>query len=136
MPTYLPTLRLAKVLEPCEIRISQALIDAYAQLSGDFNPIHVSPAAGQAAGFGSTIAHGCLPLEPVLQSLQRWSQRRSLPPGTRIQLRYRAPSRPGDTLRSSVTVKERTPSGLTLAFDCTNQNGQDTLQGDATVALK
>lgn len=117
-------------LAPCEIRISQALIDAYAALSGDFNPIHVDPAAGQAAGFGGSIAHGCLPLEPVLQSLQQWSGRQTLPPGTRIKLRYRAPSRPGDTIRSRVTVGQSDASGITLAFDCCNQDGQPVLDGE------
>ena len=117
-------------LPPSEIHITQALIDTYAQLSGDFNPIHVSAPAGEEAGFGGTIAHGCLPLEPVLQSLQRWSGRHSLPQGTRIQLRYRAPSRPGDTICSSISIRDVQASSVTLIFTCNNQHGQPVLDGE------
>ena len=118
-----------QALTPCEIQISQALIDAYAAISGDFNPIHIDPAAGQAAGFGGSIAHGCLPLEPVLQSLRRWSGFDSLPQGTRLTLRYRAPSRPGDTIRSSLVFEERADGSLRFAFECKNQSGQTVLDG-------
>ena len=72
--TSLPTtVRAGDKLPVCAITISQELIDLYATLSGDFNPIHVDAQAGAAAGFGGTIAHGCIPMEPVFQAIQRWS---------------------------------------------------------------
>ena len=36
-------------LPSCEITVSQELINVYAALSGDFNPIHVDAAAGAAS---------------------------------------------------------------------------------------
>lgn len=124
-------------LPECGIRITQELIDAYAGISGDFNPIHVDVQAGAASVFGGTIAHGCLPLEPVFQSLLRWMGSDCLPPQTRVQLRYRAPSRPGDTIRSQVRQQSEsiTQQGRTivLAFSCVNQAGQSVIDGECEV---
>lgn len=119
-------------LPDASIHITQALIDRYAALSGDFNPIHVDPVAGAASAFGSTIAHGCIPLEPVFQSLLRWSGCDRLPPRTQVRLRYRAPSRPGDTVRAEVWQTGPATDGTqSLAFRCLNQHGQLVLDGEA-----
>jgi 3-hydroxybutyryl-CoA dehydratase len=122
-----------QLLPACDIAITQQLIDHYAALSGDFNPIHIDPAAGAASAFGSTIAHGCIPLEPVFQSILRWSRSDRLPPGTRLHLRYRAPSRPGDTVRSQVQLLsvQQTGDGAVIAmtFSCHNTDGTLVLDG-------
>ncbi|MGH7611690.1 MAG: MaoC family dehydratase, partial [Candidatus Dormibacteria bacterium] len=44
------------------LRLSQERINAYANASGDHNPIHLEQAAASAAGLPSTIAHGLLTL--------------------------------------------------------------------------
>ena len=121
-------------LPPCEIRVSQELIDVYASISGDFNPIHVDAQAGTAAGFGGTIAHGCIPMEPVFQSIQRWSGAQTLPPNTAIRLRYRAPSRPGDVIRAEAQVAgEKMVDGrraIEISFVCVNQRGERVIDGE------
>lgn len=72
---------------------SQADFDAFAQLSGDDNPIHVDPEFSARTRFGRTVAHGAL-LCSVLRGLVE-----ELEPGSR-QVRqhtmYPAPS-PADT---------------------------------------
>ncbi|MEI7786131.1 MAG: MaoC family dehydratase [Betaproteobacteria bacterium] len=123
------------VLPSCQIQITQALIDEYAHLSGDFNPVHVDPQAAAGSSFGTTIAHGCIPLEPVFQSLLRWSGLQSLPPQTRFRLRYRAPSRPGDTIRSQVQLISRKPGQVQLSFACLNQLDQLVIDGDCDFPL-
>lgn len=40
--------------------IDQALIDAYAEVTGDRNPIHVDPEFATSTPYGGTIAHGLL----------------------------------------------------------------------------
>lgn len=121
-------------LPVCEITISQELIDAYARISGDFNPIHVDPEAGAASVFGGTIAHGCIPMEPLFQALLRWSGAEVLPPRTVIRLRYRAPSRPGDVIRSQAHVAgEKQLEGrrvVEIAFACLNQRGERVIDGE------
>ena len=125
------------VLPERSIAISEALIMEYAELSGDFNSIHVDPAAGAAAGFGGVIAHGCIPLEPICQSVQAFLGADVLPPQTIIRLRYRAPSRPGDVIRSRATVKCVPQPGLreptVIAFSCLNQEGTTVLEGEVEI---
>lgn len=137
MNRTVPLFRAGETLPEYSIRITQELIDEYASISGDFNPIHVDPQAGAASVFGGTIAHGCIPLEPVFQSLLRWRGSDRLPPRTHIQLRYRAPSRPGDTIRSEVRAmsESETAQGRAFAFSfrCINQQGQSVIDGECEV---
>lgn len=51
-----------------ERRFSQDDFDAFAQLSGDDNPIHVDPAFSAATRFGRPVAHGML-LHAVFRGL-------------------------------------------------------------------
>ncbi|MBO9355975.1 hypothetical protein GG851_18455 [Bordetella petrii] len=120
------------VLPVCEITISQELIDAYAHASGDFNTVHVDPAAGRAAGFGGTIAHGCIPLEPVFKSIQTWLGTETLPADTALRLRYHAPSRPGDLIRVHARVVRAANDGTlsTVEFACRNQHDTVVIDGE------
>ena len=40
--------------------MTQEMINRYAELTGDFNPVHVSPEYAQTTRFGRCIAHGML----------------------------------------------------------------------------
>ena len=139
MSSTLTNARSGDELPGCEISISQELIDVYASLSGDFNPIHVDAAAAAASVFGGTIAHGCIPMEPVFQSIMRWSGSEVLPPQTAMRFRYRAPSRPGDVIRSDATVSgETTTDGVRtveIAFVCTNQRGEIVIDGTCELTV-
>lgn len=121
-----------------QIAISQALIDAYAHVSGDFNTVHVDPVAGSAAGFGGTIAHGCIPLDPVFASIQAWLGVEALPEGTALRLRYRAPSRPGDVISADARMVRRSDDGAvgTVEFTCRNQQGTVVIDGECDVPLQ
>jgi acyl dehydratase len=130
--------RVGEKLPSCEIAISQPLIDTYAEISGDFNPLHVDPAAGKAAGFGDSIAHGCIPMEPVFQAIQRWTGQELLPPNTAIRLRYRSPSRPGDRIRAEAEVaSEKSVDGhriIVISFVCVNQRDERVIDGECELA--
>lgn len=131
--------RVGDALPVASIEISQALIDAYARLSGDFNTVHVDPAAGEAAGFGGTIAHGCIPVEPVFGAIRAWLGSDLLPPGATLRLRYRAPARPGDRIRAhaQVSALDDTPGTrrATIAFACRNQHDATVIDGECELAL-
>jgi len=56
------------------LEVDQAMIDAFADTTRDWNFLHVDPEAAASTEFGSTIAHGFLVLSllaPMRQSLPR-----------------------------------------------------------------
>lgn len=58
-------------LEEVSMRVTQADIDIYAELTDDFNPLHVDPAFAATTPMGGTIAHGTLSVNLIWQSLAR-----------------------------------------------------------------
>jgi acyl dehydratase len=134
-----PAISVGEQLPSCEIRITQEMIDIYASISGDFNPIHVDTQVAAASVFGGTVAHGCIPMEPLFQSILRWRGSETLPPDTAIRLRYRAPSRPGDVIHSEAKVTaEKLIDGrraVEISFVCANQRGEKVIDGDCDLML-
>lgn len=90
--------------------LTQSDIDAYADLSGDYNPLHVDAEAGRRSPFGSTIAHGPLPLA-FLQRAVEEKRGSEWPRGLHLDARFVGPTRPGDV----VEVRATTEGGLRLA---------------------
>ncbi|MCB8910249.1 dehydratase [Rhodococcus rhodochrous] len=52
------------------LRVDQKVIDRYAAVSGDRNPIHVSPLGAKAFGFPKTIAHGMWSAAATLSAVE------------------------------------------------------------------
>lgn len=74
---------------------TQADFDAFAELSGDHNPIHVDPAYAATTRFAATVAHGMLLYTRLRGFIEQCY------PGARIvsqQLTFPAPSYAGETL--------------------------------------
>ncbi len=84
--------------------ITEADIVLFAGVSGDNNAIHTNEEFAATTQFGGRIAHGFLTASVISAAVAN-----RLPgPGTVYlgqQLRFRAPVRPGDTVRAVVTVK-------------------------------
>ena len=109
-----------------KITITQELIDAYAAIAGDFNPVHVDPAFAAATPFKQTIAHGCIPMEPIFRLVQARSGLAVMPQGSRMKLRYLRPTHPGDTI--GIVVKAWHDDGID--FQCVNQRGETVIEGN------
>jgi 3-hydroxybutyryl-CoA dehydratase len=84
--------------------VTQEMIDAYAEASGDFNPIHVDPEYAKAGPFGRTIAHGLMTLAFVAQILNEWSGGRFDASGE-IDIAFVGPVFVGDTVEVTGTVE-------------------------------
>ncbi|WP_428674045.1 MaoC family dehydratase [Reyranella sp.] len=130
-------LKVGDTLKPIVLPpISRHQLALYCGGSGDHNPIHVDIDFAKKFGFKDVFAHGMLSmafLGRLATSFAPQSQLRKL--GTR----FTSITWVGDviTVSGKVTGK-REANGeklVDLELKCTNQNGQDTLQGDATVAL-
>lgn len=104
--------------------VTQPGIDAYAELSGDFNPLHVDPEAAAASEFGGIIAHGPIALHAFLRAATEWLGAEALPAGSEVKVTYRAPTRPGDAIAAEAREIAQRPDGRhDVAADCVNQDG-------------
>jgi len=116
--------------------VDEARIRAYAELSGDTNPMHLDPAFGNLTRFGGPIAHGMLSASFLSAVI-----------GTRLpgpgaiymsqSLRFTAPVRAGDSITARVEVLELYPERrrVRLATTCSNQLGQVVLTGEALLVV-
>jgi 3-hydroxybutyryl-CoA dehydratase len=88
----------AVVSDRIEVRYAptQPVIDAWAQLSGDHNPLHVDPVYAATTRFGGTIAHGHLALAYMQRAMLDLFGRRWLHGGALEGVRFTAPVRPGE----------------------------------------
>ncbi len=119
--------------------ISQDDINRYAKASGDFNPIHVDADYARKTPLGGTVAHGMLILAYISQMMtsafgQRWLS------GGRLNVRFRAPARPGDVITVSGSIRgiEKGDGYQTIDCDilCRNQNDEPVITGDARIKVK
>lgn len=117
--------------------ITQQQIDAYADVSGDHNPIHLNPEAARAVGLDGTIAHGMLNMAFLGQMLTDWlsAQGASSAWVRRLRVRFQAMVRPGDTLSCRGVLGERGEHGQRVDVWIDNQHGERVITGDADVVL-
>lgn len=90
--------------------ITEADVVAFAALTGDYNPVHTDEAFAAATPFGARVAHGPMGIGIAFGLASRLD----LIDGTVVALLgitwdFRAPMRPGDTIRVVVEVVETRP---------------------------
>lgn len=91
-------------LAPVAHEITQEAVSAYAEASGDFNPIHIDPEFAAQSHFGRRIAHGMMIAASVSELMSDafgldWAR------SGRMKIRFRAPVFPGDRIETGGTVK-------------------------------
>jgi 3-hydroxybutyryl-CoA dehydratase len=113
--------------------ITEADIILFAGASGDNNAMHINEEFAQTTAFKGRIAHGMLTASVISAAIAG-----RLPgPGTVYlgqNLRFKAPVRPGDTVRATVTVKELSVEKrrVTLTTVCT-VGDKVVIDGNATM---
>jgi acyl dehydratase len=117
---------------PVVREITQQQIDAYAAASGDHNPIHVDPAFAASTPFGGTIAHGMLVLA-LLGEMMHAAHGEAWRRSGRLKVRFKAPTRPGDTVTASATSSKQSDGAIEYALQCANQRGEILIEGRASV---
>lgn len=128
-------------IEDMEIGLSRSIsktmgdaeIQMFAQVSEDYNPLHMDDDAANASVFKGRIAHGML-----TSSLLSAIIGEQLPGHGAIYLsqsmRFLAPVRPGDHVTATVTVAEIFPEKKRVRLDCTCTVGDKmVLKGEALV---
>jgi 3-hydroxybutyryl-CoA dehydratase len=119
-------------VEPVVRDITQARINAYADASGDHNPIHIDSAFAVTTPFGGTIAHGMLVLA-LIGEMMRAAFGANWDATGKLKVRFKAPTRPGDTVTASAQMQKQTGAVTEYAVQCANQSGEILLEGRASV---
>ena len=117
-------------------RIEQSDIQAFADVTGDHNPVHVDEAFAQTTRFGRRIAHGMLTASLISSVIaNKLPGEGSVYLGQTLQ--FVAPVFPGDEITARVTVKQTRDDKPILKLDtvCVNQRGETVIRGEATVLL-
>ena len=116
--------------------LSEADVMAFAELTGDFNPVHVDAEAAAASSFGERIVHGMLTASLLSTVLAM-----QLPGPGAIYLsqsvKFLRPVKLGDTIVAhvSITAIDTDKRRLTLATSVRNARGKNVIEGDAVVQL-
>ena len=117
--------------------VSEADINKFADVSSDYNPVHIDEEFAKTTMFGGRIAHGMLSAAYISAVI-----------GTRLpgkntiymkqDLSFRAPVKIGDTVTATVEVIEKidAKNRLILKTTVTNQDGTLIIDGTATVMKK
>ena len=125
----------APPVAPLTKTLSQAMIDRYAAASGDFNPIHVDADFARTTPMGGTIAHGMLVLAFVSEMMTAALGADWIGAG-RLDVRFRAPARPGDTLTARARALDGEEALPRYAVECLNERGELLISGTAEVARR
>lgn len=115
--------------------IEEADILAFAQVSGDKNPVHMDPEYAARTIFKERIAHGLLTASYISTVFGM-----EMPgPGAIYvsqTLNFKAPVRIGDTVTAKVVVVDLVPSKKRARFDCScTVNGKVVLDGEAMMMV-
>jgi acyl dehydratase len=116
--------------------VTQDQIDAYAEASGDHNPIHLDPDFARSVGLPGTIAHGLLDMGILTEAVARWAG--GYEQVASVACRFSKPLLPGETVTCTGRVVDIDESaGLaTLEVEAVSSSGERVLtNGRATVRL-
>ena len=122
------------------LTVTEAHLVLAAGLFGDFNPLHVDDSHAAKSRFGGRILHG--PFTSALVSAPAGMYFH----GTAIaylehNCRFKAPVRPGDTLRTTWTITERLEKPkhgggiLVMRARCENQHGDVVAEADGKMLV-
>jgi 3-hydroxybutyryl-CoA dehydratase len=116
--------------------VSEADVATFAEVIGDFNPLHVDDDYARKSRFGNRIAHGMFSGGLISAVLGN-----KLPGAGGIylsqQIEFLAPVYIGDTITATVEVTAWRPDKriLTLKTDCYNQDKRQVVTGKAVLLV-
>jgi 3-hydroxybutyryl-CoA dehydratase len=117
-------------------QITDSVVRAFAELSGDYNPIHLDEEFAKTTRFGRRIAHGMISGALISAVLGNEFKERRIVYLSQT-MKFVAPVFIDDTVTATATVaKIREDKNIVmLETVCANQNGETTLKGEAVVMI-
>ncbi|MHB8555616.1 MAG: MaoC family dehydratase [Candidatus Dormibacteria bacterium] len=120
-------------LPPLRQRLTQERINAYAEASGDHNPIHLDADFARAVGLPSTIAHGLLTLGVAAAQVELWAADTAW--AARVSCRFSAPLPSGQLVSGQAHCTAVDGAEATIELEAENEAGERVLTR-ALVALR
>ncbi|MEP7211511.1 MAG: MaoC family dehydratase [Acidobacteriota bacterium] len=119
-----------------ERHVTDELIRKFADVSGDYNPIHLDEEFAKTTRFGRRIAHGMLSGAFISAVLGYEFKERKIVYLSQ-SMKFTTPVYLDDTVTATATVTNiREDKGIvTLETVCTNQNGETLVKGEAVVMV-
>lgn len=117
-------------------KVTDELIKKFADVSGDYNPIHLDEDFAKETRFGRRIAHGMLTASFISAVLgYKLNVRKLVYLGQ--TLKFKHPTFIGDTVTAKAIVKKIRQDKPIIKIDttCENQDGRILIEGEATIML-
>ena len=117
-----------------ELTVDEAMVRSYAEITGDYNPLHFDIDFASRTRFGRLMAQGGI-VTGLLHALVAMDMPGAGSVFVRQSWSFRAPVYIGDTLHAEATVKSvRAKRNMAeLEFKVNNQDGDLVLEGEALV---
>lgn len=117
-------------------QITDAVVRAFAELSGDYNPIHLDEEFAAKTRFGKRIAHGMISGALISAVLGYELKDRKVVYLSQT-LKFTAPVFIDDTVTAAATVTNirEDKNIVTVETICTNQNGETVVKGEAAIMV-
>ncbi len=117
--------------------VTDSDIHAFADVTGDNQPLHLDDVFASKTRFKKRIAHGMLSAGFISAVLGTKLAPNNVVVYLSQQMRFRLPVNIGDTItaEAEVTAIDDEKRIVTVRTDCLNQNGEAVVKGEATVLL-
>ena len=140
-PIFFEDIELNKVYSSGERVMTDGDIQAFAELSGDFNPLHMDDAFAKANLFGQRIAHGLLGLS-MASGLKTDEPPLHILAFKEVSWKFKRPIFIGDKVHLETKAIEKTDARMPGTGDVlverklVNQDGKVTQEGIFTLLVK
>ena len=120
-------------------KIDKKMVEDYADISGDHNPIHLNSDYAKDTIFNHTIAHGMLLISSISEMMllnfnYQWTE------SGKLKIKFRNPLYVGESMNCKGKItKIETDNDRTLVISevmCTNEEGKILISGIATITTK
>ena len=113
-------------LTPITLQVTAEAILAYAELTNDYNPIHLDPEFAKTTPMGGVIAHGTMSLNLVWQALAQTLGSAALHHGV-MQIRFKRPVRIGQQVTARGEALADAPGDYAIWVE--NEEGVRVIEG-------
>lgn len=120
---------LPQELQRTQLQAGSDAVQRYAELTADFNPIHLNAQFAATTPFGAPIIHGTLGLNLIVESIEKTFG--ALPPEVAIDVRFSRPVPVGTTVHAGGRLRD--PETRTYDVFVETQDGERAVEGTCVI---